>query len=48
MKKSLLIIISIVIIIVVIMLGKYYNYKSKISEIKKFNLEYETYLDKEI
>lgn len=48
MKKNLLIIVCIFIIIVLIILGYYYNYQAKYSELKKFNLEYENYLDKEI
>ena len=48
MKKSLLIIICIIVIIVSIVMGNYYNYKSKQSELKEYNLQYEVYLEKEI
>jgi len=48
MKKNLLIIICTVIIIVAIILGNYYNYKAKVTELKEYNLQYEVYLDKEI
>ena len=43
MKKNLLIIICIVIIIISIIIGNYYNYKAKQTELKEYNLQYEVY-----
>lgn len=48
MKKTLLIIIGIVIIIVAIILGNYYSYKAKKTELNEFNVQYEAYKDKTI
>lgn len=48
MKKTIIFILCVVIIIISIFWTKYINYKSEQSLIKKDNLEYETYLNKEI
>ena len=48
MKKILIIIVTIVLIILIIITHKYYNYKRINSEIKQFNLQYETYYEQEI
>ena len=48
MKKSLIIIIAIVLIIVAIVASKYYEYRAEYSEIKQFNLQYESYYEQEI
>lgn len=48
MKKTYIYLICISVIILAIILGKYYNYKAKISELKEFNLEYEYYYQREI
>lgn len=48
MKKSFLIINCMVIVVVSIILGKYYDYKAKYSELKEYNLQYEAYLEKEV
>lgn len=48
MKKTVALILCIVVIIISIFCTKYIDYKSEISSIKKENLEYETYLNKQI
>lgn len=48
MKKIIIFILCIVIIIISIFWAKYMDYKEEQSLIKKENLEYETYLNKEI
>ena len=48
MKKIYIWIICIIILIIAILLGKYYNYKVRKSELAEFNLQYEAYLEKEI
>lgn len=48
MKKTVIFIICIVIVIISIFGNKYLNYREEQSTIKKENLEYETYLDKDI
>lgn len=48
MKKILIFIVSIVIITISAMAVKYINYKSEQAKIKENNLEYETYLNKQI
>jgi hypothetical protein len=48
MKKTLIIIIAIFIVIMAILLSKYYELRDEQNIVKKFNLEYEQYLDKEI
>lgn len=48
MKKTFIFILSFVFIIISIIAAKYINYKSEQANIKKENLEYETYLNKQI
>lgn len=48
MKKTILFIICIIIIIIAVFYTKYINYKSEKNEIKKSNLEYEAYLNKQV
>ena len=48
MKKILIFILSLVIIAISLIAVKYINYKSDQSKIKENNLEYETYLNKQI
>ena len=48
MKKTIIFILSFVFIIISIITAKYINYKSEQANIKKENLEYETYLNKQI
>ena len=48
MKKSFLIILSIIIVILCLIYYKYTEYKSKNNEIKKFNSDYELFLNKEV
>ena len=48
MKKTILLIFCIIIIILSVIYTKYINYKSEKNEIKKFNLQYEAYLNKQI
>lgn len=48
MKKILIFIVSIVIITISAIAVKYINYKSEQAKIKENNLEYETYLNKQI
>lgn len=48
MKKVLLFILCLMIIIITVIYTKYINYKSEKNEIKKFNLEYEAYLNKKV
>lgn len=48
MKKTIIFIICVVIIILSVFGNKYLNYREEKSLIKKENLEYETYLNKEV
>ena len=48
MKKILIFIVSIAIITISVIAVKYTNYKSEQAKIKKDNLEFETYLNKQI
>ena len=48
MKKTIILIISVVIIILSIFYSKYLDYNLEQKQIKQNNLEYETYLDKQI
>lgn len=48
MKKTVLFILCIIIIIMSVFYIKYIDYKSQKNAIKKFNLEYEVYLNKKI
>lgn len=48
MKKTIIFIICVVIIILSLFGNKYLNYREEKSLIKKENLEYETYLNKEV
>jgi len=48
MKKTIIFILCIIIIIISIFWTKYINYKSELNSIKKENLEYEIYLEKQI
>ena len=48
MKKSFLIILTIIIVILCLIYYKYTEYKSKNNEIKKFNSDYEFFLNKEV
>lgn len=48
MKKTIIFTLCIVVIIISIFWTKFIDYKSEISSIKKENLEYETYLNKQI
>lgn len=48
MKKTVIYILSIVIIVFAIVLSKYYNLRELKTEIIKFNLKYEEYLDRKI
>lgn len=48
MKRTLIFVLSIVLIVCTMILSKYYEYKQNDDEIKKFNVKYERYLDKEI
>lgn len=48
MKKTIILILCIMLIILAFVIGKYLNYRAKYSEIKKENLEYEYYYQKEI
>lgn len=48
MKKTIIIIVCIVIVILSIFGNKYLNYKDEKRQINEENLEYETYLNKEV
>lgn len=48
MKKTIIIIVCIVIVILSIFGNKYLNYRDKKRQINEENLEYETYLNKEV
>ena len=48
MKKTIIFILCVVIVILSIFGTKYINYREQQSKIKKENLEYETYLNKEV
>lgn len=48
MKKTLIISIISVMVFGVIFFSKYFEYKKKYSEIKKFNIKYEKYLKKDV
>lgn len=48
MKKIIIFIVCIIIVLLSIFGNKYINYREEQSKIKKENLEYEAYLDKEI
>lgn len=48
MKKTLALILCLIIIILSVIYIKYINYKSEKNEIKKYNLEYEAYLNKQV
>ena len=48
MNRTLIIIISVILIICAILLSMFYTNKQKYNEIKKFNMRYEYYLNKEI
>ena len=48
MKKNITKILVIMLIVLAIIIGKYMNYKIKLNELKKSNLEYESYYQKEI
>lgn len=48
MKKTIISILCIMLIILALVIGKYLNYRAKYSQIKKENLEYEYYYQKEI
>ena len=47
MKKTYIYLICVIVIILAIILGKYYNYRAKISALREFNLEYE-YVEVEV
>ena len=48
MKKSFLIILTIIIVLLCLIYYKYTEYKSKNNEIKKFNSDFEFFLNKEV
>ena len=48
MKKTYIYIICLFILIVALILGKYYDYKNKKTELDKFNLEYEQFAQEDI
>lgn len=48
MKKILVIIICLVIIILAVIFNKYINYKAEKNQITKYNIEFESYLEKQI
>lgn len=48
MKKITFFIITIVLIIIIFFSAKYYNYRLEKASIKQYNLQYETYLNKQV
>ena len=48
MKKTVICIVCIIIIALCVLIGKYHSYQMQYSKIKKENLEYEYYKDREI
>ena len=48
MKKKYIFVFGFIVIIIIVLIGNYYSYKAKYTEIKKYNLQYEYYYGKEV